>query len=97
MNLKTSSLLTAWLALPVLGLNHGIKEYPARATSAAELAEKSVNGVSPVPTSRPELAGIELFKRADYTLPSGFCGWYGDYSCMILPLSVPVDSLLTSE
>jgi hypothetical protein len=74
-------LLAASLALPGSALNNGIREVPARATNEAELTEKSNNGISPVPTSRPELAEMELFKRT-YTLPSDYCGWYADYKCM---------------
>lgn len=80
MDIRKLGLLTAWLALPISALNHGIRMAPARQTSEAELAEKSVNGISPVPTSRPELAEMELFKR-DYSLPSDYCGWYADYKC----------------
>lgn len=44
---------------------------------APQTDPKSVNGVSPVPTSpsRSELVEMELLKR-DYVMPSNYCGWY---------------------
>lgn len=58
---------------------------PPRQTSEAEQAEKSLDSVSPAPTSRPEdLAEMELFKRQttlpDYTLASDTCGFYVGFS-----------------
>ena len=82
MNFGKLGLLAAWLAMPIVAVKIDHSAAPARQTNEAELEEKSNNGVSPVPTSRPELAEIELFKR-DYTLPSDYCGWYGDYKCML--------------
>lgn len=92
-------LLAAFVALPVSALDRiNYRAAPARETDHAELVDKSSNGVSPVPTSRPELAEMELFKR-DYTLPSDFCGWYADYKCMFSRLLVLLsgsDHLLTT-
>jgi len=83
MDFRKLGLLVAWMALSVGAVKTDHRgPAPARQTNEAELEEKSHNGVSPVPTSRPELAEIELFKR-DYTLPSDYCGWYGDYKCML--------------
>lgn len=78
--------MAACWALRAVALANGDGGAPALETSVVELAEKSHNGISPVPTSRPELAEIELFKRA-YTMPSDYCGWYSDYKCMLYWIS----------
>ncbi len=93
MDIRKLGLVAACLALPVSALNHGIRAAPARATSEAELAEKSINGISPAPTARPEIAEMELFRRADYSLPPGYCGWYGDYNCTCFASFSPVDKI----
>lgn len=95
MDIRKFGLLAAWVALPISALNHGIREAQARATSEAELAEKSINGISPAPTSRPELAEMELFRR-DYSLPPNYCGWYGDYNCMLVLLH-SINSAVSSQ
>jgi hypothetical protein len=80
MDLRHIGLLAACLALPVSAANVNRVAAPARETNQAELLDKSANGISPVPTFRPEpeLVEMELFKR---TLASNYCGWYADYTC----------------
>lgn len=84
MDMRTLGILAACLALPASAINRGRapRWAPARETGRAELVEKSATGVSPVPTSRPELAAVDLFRRADdYSLPDDYCGWYNDFKC----------------
>lgn len=84
MDFRKFGLLAACLALPVSALDNGSRGAPARETSQAELVDKSSTGVSPVPTSRPELVQMELFRRdSSYSLPSDYCGWYADYKCSL--------------
>lgn len=83
-------LLTCCLSLPVSAAMIAYRDRataPARQTNQAELADKSANGISPVPTSpsHSELVEMELLKRV-YILPSNNCGWYADYSGKSLPL-----------
>lgn len=87
MDLRKLGVLAGCLALPVSALNPGLASgwTPAKETDKAELVEKSSTGVSPVPTSSPELVAMELFKRADYSLPDDYCGWYADYKCEFSP------------
>jgi hypothetical protein len=100
MGFRKFGFLAACLAGPGSAYVNGNRAAPARETSQAELVEKSTNGISPVPTSRPELAEVELFKRqVDYTLPFDYCGWYDDYKCMFLVFadSTVVSSLTYSQ
>lgn len=93
MDLRKLGVLAACLTLPVSALNRGLapRWAPARETDRAELVEKTATGISPVPTSSPELAAMELFKR-DYSLPSDYCGWYADYKCKSAPRTQMFDS-----
>lgn len=60
---------------------------PPKQTNEAELADKSSDAVSPVPTTRPEeyLAQMDLFRRQtqslpDFTKSDNTCGYYVGFS-----------------
>ena len=84
---KLAAIATACLVLPAsaTALRPGsvVRQgwAPARETSTAEQIDKSSTGVSPIPTSHPEFAAVDLFQRADYSLPSDYCGWYDEFKC----------------
>jgi hypothetical protein len=51
-----------------------------RETTMVDELDRPSTGLSPVITSRPELAGMELFRRADTPMGSGTCGWFAEYT-----------------
>jgi len=77
--------LSAAMVLPAMayarGVNQAARLLPRETTKAEEL-DKASTGISPAPTSGPELAAVELLRRAPSMLPDT-CGWYADWSCRL--------------
>jgi len=84
--LWAAALLQTASGLGFLGGPSQSRWQPPHETPEPQEQAPSLDGVSPAPTSPPELAPMELFRRQDpYILPSDYCGWYDEYKSMSLP------------
>ncbi|KAK0710714.1 hypothetical protein B0H67DRAFT_667586 [Lasiosphaeris hirsuta] len=71
-----------WLTA-ALGAVQAANRAPSETTKDEELYKASTGG-SPIPTSNPELVGMELLRRADL-MGSNTCGWRADLTCTEYP------------
>jgi hypothetical protein len=81
--LRAAALLPMPVALGFLGGPVQGRWQPPRETTKVQEQIMGQDGVSPAPTSPPELAPMELFRRQDYLLPDDYCGWFDDVKCRL--------------